>query len=284
MPAKEVLLPHASAALFNAPWKYWSVIGKLNFLAQNTRPDISMAVHMCARYVTNHNRIHQDTVKHLCCYLHYTRTRGLILRPSGDNCLNAYVDSDFAGLMTPANSLTLPFLSHRLRHHVLWLPHSQDQQATDWDCPLNYRGGVSSPVHVPSCALLPMRTMVSKLSKGFDFALPLINRQSLLIQGCTSQLSTKTTPVVLNLLTSPTNFAPVRNISVSSGTIFEMPSETEVSWSKRLIPPYSSQTHLPSLYQTPHSKCFASFWWAGNAFHRCIPFFPFPSLFFPYYM
>jgi hypothetical protein len=54
-PAKEVLQPHPNAAPFNAPWQYQSVIGKLNFLTQNTRPDISMAVHMCARFVTNPN-------------------------------------------------------------------------------------------------------------------------------------------------------------------------------------------------------------------------------------
>jgi hypothetical protein len=34
-------------------WNYRSVIGKLNYLANNTRPDISMAVHQCARYCSN---------------------------------------------------------------------------------------------------------------------------------------------------------------------------------------------------------------------------------------
>jgi hypothetical protein len=65
-PAKEVLQPHPNAAPFDAPWQYRSVIGKLNFLAQNTRPDIAMAVHMCAQFVTKPNRVHQDAVKHLC--------------------------------------------------------------------------------------------------------------------------------------------------------------------------------------------------------------------------
>ena len=56
-----------------------------------------MAVHMCARFVTKPNRVHQDAVKYICRYLHYTRTKGLILKPTNDNRLNAYVDSDFAG-------------------------------------------------------------------------------------------------------------------------------------------------------------------------------------------
>ena len=34
-PATQVLQLHPSAALFDATWNYWSIIGKLNFLAQN---------------------------------------------------------------------------------------------------------------------------------------------------------------------------------------------------------------------------------------------------------
>ena len=55
MPAMQVLQPNPSAALFNATWNYQLLIGKLNFLMQNTRPDISMPVHMCTCYVNNPN-------------------------------------------------------------------------------------------------------------------------------------------------------------------------------------------------------------------------------------
>ena len=65
-PAMQVLQLNLSAALFDATWNYWSLIGKLNFLMQNTCPDISMPMHMCARYVNNPNCSHQDIVKYLC--------------------------------------------------------------------------------------------------------------------------------------------------------------------------------------------------------------------------
>jgi Reverse transcriptase (RNA-dependent DNA polymerase) len=55
MPACEVLHAHTDAAPFDTMWNYHSIIGKLNFLAQNTRPDISMAVHMCAWFINNLN-------------------------------------------------------------------------------------------------------------------------------------------------------------------------------------------------------------------------------------
>ena len=98
-PAPNILQLNLSTALFNATWNYRSLIGKLNFLAQNTCLDISMPIHMCARYMNNPNQSHQDAVKYLCQYLHLTQTHGLILKPTSDNQLNAYVDSDFAGML-----------------------------------------------------------------------------------------------------------------------------------------------------------------------------------------
>jgi hypothetical protein len=47
-PAIHVLHPDHDSAPREETWNYRSIIGKLNFLAQMTRPDISMAVHNCA--------------------------------------------------------------------------------------------------------------------------------------------------------------------------------------------------------------------------------------------
>ena len=101
-PARESLLQNKTAAPINSNWNYHSVIGNLNFLAQNTCQDISMVVHMCARFVNNLNCVHQDAVKYLCWYLHYTCTQRLILKPNSDNQLNVYMDSDFVGLWSQA--------------------------------------------------------------------------------------------------------------------------------------------------------------------------------------
>jgi hypothetical protein len=35
----------------------------LNYIAQNTHPDISFAVHQCARYSSNPTTVHELTVK-----------------------------------------------------------------------------------------------------------------------------------------------------------------------------------------------------------------------------
>ena len=44
-------------------WHYHSVIGMLNFLCNSTRPDISYAVHQCARFSENSKSSHEKAVK-----------------------------------------------------------------------------------------------------------------------------------------------------------------------------------------------------------------------------
>ena len=67
-PATVVLQPSSSdcaPADTHYGWKYRSIVGKLSFLANNTRPDIAMAVHQCARYVNNPAWHHYQAVKML---------------------------------------------------------------------------------------------------------------------------------------------------------------------------------------------------------------------------
>jgi hypothetical protein len=58
------------------------VTGKLNYLAQNTCPDLSFAVHQCARYSANPMTLHELAIKRIGHYLLHTRDKGLILQPN----------------------------------------------------------------------------------------------------------------------------------------------------------------------------------------------------------
>eukprot|EP00957_Ditylum_brightwellii_P010917 827123-Ditylum_brightwellii.AAC.1 len=60
---------------------YECVIGKLNFLSKNTRPDIEYAVHQYARFCDDPRRSCGDTIVHLAKYLKGTRDKGLIFDP-----------------------------------------------------------------------------------------------------------------------------------------------------------------------------------------------------------
>jgi hypothetical protein len=52
-PATEILHADKEGLARQKSWRYPSVIGQLNYLAQNARPDISFAVHQCARFPKN---------------------------------------------------------------------------------------------------------------------------------------------------------------------------------------------------------------------------------------
>ena len=48
------------------PNSYAYVIGMMLYLASNTRPDISFAVHQCARFTHNTKVSHETAVKRIC--------------------------------------------------------------------------------------------------------------------------------------------------------------------------------------------------------------------------
>jgi hypothetical protein len=96
-PCVQILHPDADGAEQEETWNYRSVLGKLQFIAANTRPEIAFAVHQCARYCNNPKLLHEKALKHIGRYLLLTKDKGMILQPEANHQLNAYVDADFAG-------------------------------------------------------------------------------------------------------------------------------------------------------------------------------------------
>lgn len=81
----------------NNRFNYRSVIGKLNFLAKSTRPDIEFATHQCARFCSDPKQEHGDAIIRIIRYLKGTMDKGIFLRPKTDACLEVYADADFCG-------------------------------------------------------------------------------------------------------------------------------------------------------------------------------------------
>jgi hypothetical protein len=77
---------------------YASVVGMLMYLSSNTRPDIQMAVHQCARFTHFPKKLHEEAIMRICRYLKGNKTRGLLFKPESEMRLDCYVDADFAGL------------------------------------------------------------------------------------------------------------------------------------------------------------------------------------------
>jgi hypothetical protein len=79
-------------------WNYLSVIGQLNYLAQNSWPDISFAVHQCARLSKEPKALHEKAVKRINYYLQCTRDKSFIMKPNKNISPDAYCNSDFTGV------------------------------------------------------------------------------------------------------------------------------------------------------------------------------------------
>jgi hypothetical protein len=88
---------------FKESWKYATVIGMLMYLASNSRPDISFAVHQCARFTHAPQDSHAVAVKRILRYLQGTKEKGLIIEPTSNLQVDCYVDADFAGLWNSEN-------------------------------------------------------------------------------------------------------------------------------------------------------------------------------------
>ena len=93
--APSVSLDKAGKPCPEPPFGYRSAIRKLNYLAAATRPEIAFAIHQCAGFCSDPKEVHYKAVKRKACYLHSTKDKGLVLRPSDVN-LHCYADADFA--------------------------------------------------------------------------------------------------------------------------------------------------------------------------------------------
>jgi len=99
VPAKVALQLHAfkDDPPFDQSFDYRSAVGKLNYLAQTTRPDIMYATHQVAKYSSDPRKTHGEAILYLVRYLKKTRDLGLKFKPSPDKGFECYCDADFSG-------------------------------------------------------------------------------------------------------------------------------------------------------------------------------------------
>ena len=78
-------------------WNYRAAVGMLNYLQASTRPDISMAVHQCARFCVDPKITHERAIMRIGKYLLGSKDRGVKFSLDSSRGLECYVDADFAG-------------------------------------------------------------------------------------------------------------------------------------------------------------------------------------------
>ena len=93
------LVKDADGAPCIEAFSYPAVVGQLLYLTGHTRPELAYAVNQCARYMFNPKRSHELALIRIGKYLKATRTKGLVVKPSGGVLnIDAYPDADFAGM------------------------------------------------------------------------------------------------------------------------------------------------------------------------------------------
>ncbi len=99
VPAKVSLQLHAfqDQPIFNLDFNYRSAVGKLNYLAQTTRPDIMYATHQIAKYSSDPREPHGEAILYPVWYLKKTPDIGIRFKPNHEKGFECYCDADFSG-------------------------------------------------------------------------------------------------------------------------------------------------------------------------------------------
>jgi hypothetical protein len=82
---------------FNLDFNYRSAVGKLNYLAQTTRPDIMYMTHHIAKYLWDPRQSHGEAILYLVRYLKKTCDLGLNFKPDPKKSVECYCDANFSG-------------------------------------------------------------------------------------------------------------------------------------------------------------------------------------------
>ena len=78
-------------------YNYRVIVGMVNYLQESTRPDISMAVHQCARFWKDPKLSYERVIHHIVRYLIQTKDKGLRYKIDKSKGIELFVDADFAG-------------------------------------------------------------------------------------------------------------------------------------------------------------------------------------------
>eukprot|EP00978_Attheya_sp_CCMP212_P031980 scaffold122863_cov36-Attheya_sp.AAC.1 len=93
----------------------------LQYLAGNTRPDISYAISQVARFSNAPKKSHATAIKTILRYLKRTTACGIIMKPTTGFEINCYVDADFGGLSFRADPDSEPTSARSRTGYIIQL-------------------------------------------------------------------------------------------------------------------------------------------------------------------
>jgi len=104
--------------------KFRNLIGALLYVSAGTRPDVTFSVNYLSRFQSAYDHTHFKYALRILKYLFNTRELRLTYRSSHLECLDVYVDSDWAGDVEDRRSTT-GFVIRMFGNPILWRTHKQ---------------------------------------------------------------------------------------------------------------------------------------------------------------
>lgn len=124
-PMESLMEPNSSVSSVNLKSEYNSIIGGLQYLANNTRPDISFSVNHLARFLTNPSEEHYKAARRILRYIASDPDKGITyLRGDRKPKLEVYSDADFAGDPSTSRSTSGSLIRLSLGP-ICWRSHLQ---------------------------------------------------------------------------------------------------------------------------------------------------------------
>lgn len=97
-PLEKLLEPSGTKCSSQQSTEFNPIIGGLQYLANNTRPDIAHAVNHLARFLVSPSSDHIQAARRILRYIAKDPDQGIVFKSGADKpILEAYTDSDFAG-------------------------------------------------------------------------------------------------------------------------------------------------------------------------------------------
>ncbi|KAI0991494.1 hypothetical protein K3495_g16693, partial [Podosphaera aphanis] len=124
-PIERLMEPNNKQCSAKELTEYNSCIGGLQYLANNTRPDIAFAVNHLARFLANPSEEHSQAARRVLRYISKQPSKGITFtRKEGSPILEAYSDADFAADPSSSRS-TSGSLIRLASGPITWKSHLQ---------------------------------------------------------------------------------------------------------------------------------------------------------------
>ncbi|KAI0994156.1 hypothetical protein K3495_g14027 [Podosphaera aphanis] len=167
-PMERMMEPNSEQCTPQEKTEYNSYIGGLQYLANNSRPDISFAVNHLARFLTNPSNEHKTAARRVLRYIAKDPDHGItFIKATGRTTLEAYSDVDFAadpstsrstsGMLIRLSNGPIYWKSHLQREIVLSTTEAEYLAATEtcrqlqWVKSLLEELGLSQYIHGAQC-------------------------------------------------------------------------------------------------------------------------------------